>query len=221
MTRTTLNMTDELYEYYRTHSYRANPILTKLREQTATMSMGNMQIAPEEGQFLGFLVQLIGAKKTLDIGVFTGYSSLVVAMTLPQDGIVVGLDRNEEWTKIAKKYWELAGVSQKIQLKLGPAVDSLETLLKEGQANSFDFIFIDADKKSYGEYYELSLSLLRQGGVIAIDNVFLDGKVADPSNQDEATLVMRELNEKILSDDRVDTTMVPIADGLTLVRKRY
>lgn len=220
MTRTTLNMSDELYEYYRNHAYRENPILSKLREQTATMSMGNMQIAPEEGQFLSFFVQLIRAKKTLDIGVFTGYSSLVVAMALPQDGQVVGLDRNEEWTKIAKKYWELAGVSEKIQLKLGPAVDSLEALLKDGQANSFDFIFIDADKKSYGEYYELSLSLLRPGGVIAIDNVFLDGKVADPSNQDEATLVMRELNEKIISDERVDTTMVPIADGLTLVRKR-
>jgi predicted O-methyltransferase YrrM len=219
MSRTTLNMTDELYQYYLANSLREAPVLEKLREETAKMSSAKMQIAPEEGQFLAFLVRMIGAKKTLDIGVFTGYSSLVVALALPSDGKVIGCDHNDEWTKTAKKYWELAGVSHKIDLQLAPAVDTLNALLTKGQANTFDFIFIDADKKSYDDYYELSLALLRPSGLIAIDNVFLGGKVADPMDDDESAVAIRALNAKLLVDDRIDLTTVPIADGLAMVRK--
>lgn len=219
MTRSTLTMSQDLYQYYLDNTLREDPVLTELRQETSKLSSSNMQIAPEQGQFMAFLVQLLGAKKTLDIGVYTGYSSLVVAMALPRDGIVIGCDINGEWTKIAKKYWNLAGQEHKIELKLAPAVDTLNTLLEEGQTNSFDFAFIDANKKDYDNYYELCLRLIRQGGVIAIDNVLWDGKVADLTDTDDNTVAIRDLNAKIVKDSRVSLTMIPIADGLTLVRK--
>jgi len=220
MSSETLNLTPKVYEYLQKVSLREPQLLAKLRHQTSKMSMSQMQISPEQGQFMALLVELINAKKTLDIGVFTGYSALVVALALPNDGKVIGCDINGEWTSIAKKYWELAGVTQKIDLRLAPAVDTLETLINEGQESTFDFAFIDADKINYPQYYELSLKLLREGGLIAIDNVLWGGKVALPEYNDDNTLVIRELNEKLLKDERVTISMVPIGDGLTLARKK-
>lgn len=221
MTNTTLNLTAEVYAYLQKMSLREPEILRQLREQTHKMSMRQMQISPEEGQFLALLVELIGAKKTLDIGVFTGYSALVVALALPIEGKVIALDKNVEWTKIAQRFWALAGVSAKIDLRLAPALDTLQALLDQGEANSFDFAFIDADKVNYPIYYEKSLSLLRPGGLMAIDNVLWDGDVADPSIQDSNTVVLRELNQTLLLDERVTMSMLPIGDGLTLARKRF
>ncbi len=218
MSRMTISMTDSLYQYYLTHSLREDPILAQLRLETKGLSAAKMQIAPEQGQFLAFLVKMLNAKKTLDIGVFTGYSALVVAMAMTDEGKVIGCDINNEWTNMAKKYWQLAEQAQKIELKLGQATETLKELLHQGEASSFDFIFIDADKKNYPTYYELSLQLLRSGGVIAIDNVFQDGRVITPT--DENACVIDALNEKILQDVRVDLSMLPIADGLTLARKR-
>lgn len=220
MTQSTLFMPDELYQYYLDNSLREHPILTQLRVATAPMSTAKMQIAPEEGQLLALLVKLINAKKTIDIGVFTGYSALVVAMALPEEGQIIACDNNAEWTKIALKFWQEAGQAHKIKLKLAPATQTLEGLIKEGHANTFDFIFIDADKKSYELYYELSLSLLAPGGIIAVDNVFQSGRVADPSDVDQNTVAIRSFNAAVLQDDRIDFSMIPIADGLTVIWKR-
>jgi predicted O-methyltransferase YrrM len=216
----TLNLTPELYRYLLKNSLREPEVLKELREQTHTMSMSQMQISPEQGQFMALLVELIQAKKTLDIGVFTGYSALAVALALPKDGKVVGCDINGEWTKIARKYWEKAGVTDKIDLRLAPAADTLQILINQGEAGTFDFSFIDADKANYDLYYEKSLRLLRTGGLIAIDNVLWSGKVADSSVDDRDTVAIRALNEKLLNDDRVSLSMLPIGDGLTLARKR-
>lgn len=220
MTRTTLAMTEALYQYYLDNSLREDPVLTKLRAETDKLSAAKMQIAPEEGQFLSFIVQLLGAKRTLDIGTFTGYSSLVVAMAMPEAGKVIACDINREWTNIAKKYWQLAGQAQKIELRLNDALNTLEDLIEKGETNSFDFAFIDADKKNYAAYYDLSVELIRPGGVIAIDNVLWDGRVANLFDTDENTQAIRNLNKKVFSDSRVFITMIPIADGLTLVRKK-
>ncbi len=220
MTDLTINLTPEIYTYLQRVSLREPKVLEKLREQTHKMSMFQMQISPEQGQFMGLLVELIGAKKTLDIGVFTGYSSLSVALALPPDGKVIGCDINGEWTKIARKFWAEAGVENKIDLRLAPAAETLQALIDQGEANTFDFAFIDADKLNYPVYYELVLTLLRQGGLIAIDNVLWGGDVADPSVQDDNTKTLRALNEKILRDERVTISMVPIGDGVTLARKR-
>lgn len=216
----TLNLTPRLYEYYQENSLREPTILKELREQTHKMSMAQMQISPEQGQFMGLLIQLMQAKKTLEIGVFTGYSALAVALTLPEDGKVIGCDINVEWTKIARRFWEKAGVAHKIDLRLAPALETLQSLIDEGQAGTFDFAFIDADKQNYPEYYEKSLLLIRQGGLIAIDNVLWDGQVADLNIIDRNTVVIRELNAKILKDERVSLSMLPIGDGLTLAMKR-
>lgn len=220
MTRTTLTMNQTLYQYYLQNSLREPPILEQLRLETAKLSAAKMQIAPEQGQFLSFLIKLIGAKKTIDIGVFTGYSSLVVALALPDEGRVIACDTNIEWTKIAKKYWQLAEQDKKIALHLAPAQQTLDHLLQQGEANTFDFIFIDADKQNYDVYYEYSLKLVRPGGIIAIDNVLWGGLVADEANQEESTVAIRLLNQKIHQDDRVILSMLPLADGLTLVIKR-
>ncbi len=216
----TLNLTNNLYQYYQAVSLREPAVLKALREQTHKMSTARMQISPEQGQLMGLLIELTQAKKTLDIGVFTGYSALVVALALPVDGKVIACDRNSEWTKIAKKYWDLAEVSQKIDLRLGTAQETLEGLLEEGEAGTFDFSFIDADKMNYPVYYEQSLKLVRSGGLIVVDNVLWGGKVADPTINDPNTQVLKELNLKILHDERVTLSMIPIGDGLTLVRKR-
>lgn len=220
MSDVTISFTEKLYEYYQNMSLREHLVLKKLREQTHKMSMAQMQISPEQGQFMALLTELLAAKKTLDIGTFTGYSALAVALALPADGKVIACDINTDWTGIAKKFWKMAGVEHKIDLRLAPAVETLQSLIQSGHAGTFDFSFIDADKKNYSNYYELSLQLLRPGGLIAVDNVLWSGAVADESIQDENTQAIRELNEKILQDERVTMSMVPIGDGLTLARKK-
>jgi predicted O-methyltransferase YrrM len=220
MANQTLGLDRNLYEYFHSVSLREPEILTKLRQETANHPMANMQIAPEQGQFMALLVQLMGAKKTLDVGVFTGYSSLVVALALPPDGKIIACDVSEEYTAIARRYWEKAGVKDKIELRIAPALESLDKLIETGQAETFDFAFIDADKSNYINYYERALQLIRPGGLIAIDNVFWDGKVADRNVQDNRTKIIRELNQKIHQDKRVILSLVPIADGLTLALKR-
>ncbi|OKH20621.1 SAM-dependent methyltransferase [Hydrococcus rivularis NIES-593] len=220
MANKTFGMERNLYEYFQSIALREPEILTQLRQETAKHPMANMQIAPEQGQFMTLLVQLMGAKKTLEIGVFTGYSTLAIALALPPEGTIVACDISEEYTAIARRYWEKAGVIHKIDLRIAPAIETLEQLIAQGQVNTFDFAFIDADKSNYDNYYEQALQLVRPGGLIAIDNVFWGGKVADPDATDNRTQVIRRLNQKIHQDDRVTMSLVPIADGLTLVRKR-
>lgn len=220
MSDITLNLTPQLYAYLQTVSVREPEVLTQLRHQTYKMSMSQMQISPEQGQFMGLLIELMGAKKTLEIGVFTGYSALAVALALPEDGQIVACDINGEWTKIAKRFWDKAGVSHKIDLRLAPALETLDALLASGAANSFDFAFIDADKLNYPKYFEMCLSLVRQGGLIGIDNTLWSGKVADDSVSDPNTIILRELNEHLHKDERVTLSMLSIGDGLTLARKR-
>jgi caffeoyl-CoA O-methyltransferase len=201
-------------------SVREHPVLAALREETASHPLSRMQISPEQGRFMALLVELIGARRTLEIGVFTGYSALSVALALPADGKVVACDVNAEWTTIARRYWQQAGVSDRIELALAPAAHTLDRLIAEGQAGSFDFSFIDADKEGYDGYYERSLVLVRSGGVIAIDNALWSGDVADDSVQDADTRALRALNEKVGRDERVSASLVPIGDGLWLARKR-
>lgn len=220
MTRQTTPLTDELHEYLLGVSLRDRPVLRRLREETAAMDQASMQIGPEQGQFMGLLVELLGARRVLEVGTFTGYSALVMALALPDDGRVVACDVSEEWTRIARRYWEEAGVAHKVDLRLGPAADTLERLLADGGGGSFDFVFIDADKTSYDRYYELSLQLLRTGGLVAIDNTLWDGKVVDDAVEDEDTEAIRRLNLALRDDERVTLSLVPIGDGLTLARKR-
>ena len=220
MSNKTLNLDDRLYSYLLSNSLREPEVLQQLRQETATHAMSQMQIAPEQGQLMMLLVQLMGVKKALEIGVFTGYSSLCVALALPPDGKLVACDVSDEYTSIARRYWEKAGVSNKVDLQIAPALETLDQLLVEGQANSFDFAFIDADKSNYDNYYERSLQLVRPGGLIAIDNVLWSGQVADPTVQDNRTKAIRTLNQKIQQDQRVMPSLVPIADGLLLALKR-
>lgn len=219
MTTRTLGIPANVYDYLLSISLREPEILTQLRQQTALHPVGRMQIAPEQGQFMALLVQLIGAKKTLEIGVFTGYSSLIVALALPADGKVVACDISAEFTTIAQRYWQQAKVADKIDLHLAPALETLDKLLAGGEAETFDFAFIDADKSNYDHYYERSLQLIRPGGLIAIDNVLWSGRVADPTVQDNRTKKIRAFNEKLLQDQRINLSLVPIGDGLTLARK--
>lgn len=220
MSSTTLAMTDSLREYLLSVSLREPEVLRRLREETAKLPNAAMQICPEQGQFMGLLVELVGARKTLEVGVFTGYSSTVVARALPPEGQIIACDVNVEWTGIARRYWQEAGVSDKIDLRLGPAAQTLEKLVADGASGSFDFAFIDADKNNYDRYYELALQLVRPGGLIAIDNTLWYGRVADPSEKDEDTVALRALNQKIHRDERVTMSLLPIGDGLTLARKR-
>lgn len=219
MTTHTLGLEPLLYNYLLSVSSREPEILTQLRQETAEHPMGRMQIAPEQGQLMALLVQLMGAKKTLDVGVFTGYSSLVVALALPTEGKVVACDVSEEFTAIARRYWQQAGVAEKINLHIAPAMETLDRLLADGEAETFDFAFIDADKSNYDSYYERSLQLVRPGGLITIDNVLWSGRVADPQVQDNRTKKIRAFNQKLHQDSRVTLSLIPIADGLTLVRK--
>ncbi|MDF5708451.1 MAG: class I SAM-dependent methyltransferase [Nostoc sp. S4] len=220
MPKQSIGLDNQLYNYLLSVSLREPEILGKLRQETASHPRGGMQISPEQGQFMRLLVQLIGAKKILEIGVFTGYSSLSVALSLPDDGKIIACDVSEEFTAIARRYWQEAGVANKIELHLAPALETLDRLLATGQAETFDFAFIDADKENYDGYYERSLQLVRPGGLIAIDNVLWSGHVADPQFQDESTQAIRALNEKLHDDERVTLSLVPIADGLTLAVKR-
>jgi caffeoyl-CoA O-methyltransferase len=220
MSRQTLNLTDRLYDYLLDVSLREPPLLARLREETAKVPMAEMQISPEQGQFMALLVELIGARRTLEVGTFTGYSALAVALALPPEGRVITCDINEEMTAIARRYWTEAGVAGKIDLRLAPAVDTLDGLLADGQAGQFDFAFIDADKTNYLAYYERTLGLLRSGGLIAVDNVLWNGAVADPKRQDDDTSAIRAFNEALHADERVSLSLLPISDGLTLARKR-
>jgi len=220
MSNKTLGLDNQLYRYFLSVSLREPDILQKLRQETATHPDSAMQIAPEQGQFMAFLVQLMDAKKTLEIGVFTGYSALAVALALPEDGKIVACDVSEDYTAIARRYWDAAGVSDKIDLRLAPALETLDELLAAGQAETFDFAFIDADKVNYLAYYERSLQLIRPGGLIAIDNVLWGGRVADSQIQDKNTAAIRALNQAISQDEQVILSLVPIADGLTLALKR-
>jgi predicted O-methyltransferase YrrM len=219
MSNRTLCVTEKIYEYLVRVSSREPDILRRLREETAEDEMARMQIAPEQGQFMALLLHLIGARRCLEIGVYTGYSSLVTALALPADGRLVACDLNAKWTAVARRYWREGGVAGKIDLRLGPAVETLAQLLAEGAAASFDFAFIDADKRHYDHYYEQCLKLVRTGGLIAIDNVLWGGAVAEPEHDDEETRAIRLLNRKLRDDQRVELSLVPIADGLSLARK--
>lgn len=220
MSNRTLNVSDRLYDYLIDHSLREADVLRRLRQETARLPMARMQIAPEQGQFMALLIRLLGARKTLEVGVFTGYSSLAVALALPREGRHVACDVSEEWTSIGWRYWQEAGVADKIDLRIAPATETLDALIASGEAGTFDFAFIDADKTSYDAYYERALTLVRPGGLIAIDNVLWGGSVADPNDQDEDTQAIRALNDKVHRDERVELSMLPVGDGLTLVVKR-
>ena len=220
MTTRSISLTDSLYEYLLSVSLREPDLLRRLREETAALPNARMQIAPEQGQFMALLVQLMDARRCLEVGVFTGYSSLAVALALPDDGSIVACDVSEEWTKVARHYWSAAGVAHKIDLRLAPALETLEGLLTAGEAGSYDFAFLDADKENYLRYYGLALELVRPGGLIVADNTLWSGRVIDPSNDEATTVALRRFNETLHTDDRIDLSLVPVGDGLTLVRKR-
>ncbi len=220
MSTRTLNLTDQLYNYILDRSLREQPEQKALREETAKLEWANMQISPEQGQFMQLMAKLINAKKVIEIGTFTGYSSLAVALALPDDGQLIACDISEEWTAIARRYWQRAGVEHKIDLRIAPAQQTLNGLLDEAKANNFDMVFIDADKTGYDAYYEASLKLLRSGGLLLIDNTLWSGTVADDSIDDSDTVALRELNIKIHRDERVEMSLLPISDGLTLVMKK-
>ena len=220
MSKKTSGLDQQLYNYLLSVSLREADILRELREETAQHPRAGMQIAPDQGQFMALLIQLLGAKKTLEVGVFTGYSSLCVALALPPSGQIVACDVSEEYTAIARRYWQAAGVADKIDLRLAPAIDTLDQLLADGQAATFDFAFIDADKRNYQAYYERSLQLIRPGGLIAIDNVLWSGRVIDFEDQDKQTQAIRDFNQYLYQDNRINLSLVPIADGLTLALKK-
>jgi caffeoyl-CoA O-methyltransferase len=220
MSRQSLTLSDALYDYLLEVSLREPPLLARLREETAALPRSGMQISPEQGQFMALLAELIGARRVLEVGTFTGYSALVVALALPADGRIITCDVDEGMTTIARRYWAEAGVADKIDLRLGPAVDTLDALLADGGAGTFDFAFVDADKESYDAYYERALALLRQGGLMVIDNVLWSGAVADPEQQDADTSALRALNAKLHGDQRVSLSLLPVSDGITLARKR-
>jgi predicted O-methyltransferase YrrM len=216
----TIKIDARLYEYLVKVSVREPPLLARLRAETARLAEHNMQIAPDQGQFMAMLVRLIGAKRCLEIGTFTGYSSLAVALALPSDGRLIACDVSDQWTAIARRYWQEAGVAGRIELRLQPAIKTLDGLLAEGHSGRFDFAFIDADKVSYAQYYERVLSLLRPGGLVSVDNTLWNGKVADPKARDKDTTALKKFNAALYKDERIDLTLVPIGDGLTLARKR-
>lgn len=219
MSSNTIVLDQKLREYLLNTSLKEPKVLINLREETSRLDEFQMQISPEQGSFLSFLIGLINAKLTLDIGVFTGYSALVVALELPQDGYVTACDTSEEWTDIAQKYWKMAKVEDKINLHIAPAMETLDKLLADGYQEKYDFSFIDADKINYQHYFERSLSLVRKGGLIAIDNVLWGGRVLDKHDTEPATRAIRKFNKKLYQDQRVSISMIPIGDGLTLARK--
>ena len=220
MSSRTLSLDDRLYDYLLQKSLREPAALAALRAETASHPWVNMQIAPEQGQFMQLLVRLMGARRTVEVGVFTGYSSLAVALALPADGHVLACDISEEYTATARRYWQLAGVAHKIELVIAPALATLDARLAAGEAGKYDFAFIDADKGGYHAYYERLLGLVRPGGLIAVDNTLWNGAVADPGDRSADTLAIRAFNDRLLADERVDLSLVPIGDGLTLVRRR-
>lgn len=213
-------ITPELAEYVRSVSLREPDLLRRLREETAARRDASMQVSPEQGQFLGMLVRLMGVRKAIEVGVFTGLSSLHVALAMPPEGRLIACDVNTESTAIARRYWQEAGVADKIDLRIAPALETLDALLRAGGEGRYDFAFVDADKESYGRYYERVLKLLRPGGLAVFDNVLWDGKVIDASVRDADTLAIREFNARLHLDDRVWLSLVTIGDGLALASKR-
>ena len=219
MSRTHTQLTDEMSDYLRQVTLREPDVLRRQREATDQRSDASMQTAPEQGQFLNLLVRLTGARKTLEIGVFLGYSSTCVALALPPDGKVIACDRSEEFTAQARQLWREAGVENKIDLRLGPALETLDALIAAGETGTFDFAFIDADKANYLNYYERSLTLLRSGGLIVVDNVLWHGRVIDPTQNDADTQAIRGFNRTVQADQRVALSIIPLGDGLTLACK--
>lgn len=215
-----LPINDDLLKYIEQVTLREPEILRRLREETSRHPYASMQISAEEGQFMALLIHLLSARRTLEIGVFTGYSSLAVALALPDDGRIIACDISDEWTSIARRYWREARVERKIDLRVGPALKTLDDLIAQGQGGRFDFAFIDADKGNYANYYERALVLLRPGGLITIDNVLWDGKVINPKVNDADTRAIRAFNESLHHDERVWLSMLPIRDGLTLACKK-
>src|SRR5690349_7051084 len=219
MARRTLDIDDVLHQYVLDHTAIEHPAQTKLREATANHRYAGMQISPEQAQFMQLLVKLIGARRTIEVGVFTGYSALSVALALPADGLLLACDISDDYTRVGRPFWREAGVAARIELVLGPALETLQQRIDEGEQGSFDFAFIDADKTAYDTYFEQCLTLLRDGGVIAIDNVLWSGAVARVAT-DADTRALQALNDKLRTDRRVDIAMLPIGDGLTLARKK-
>jgi predicted O-methyltransferase YrrM len=220
MSLRTLPLTDELHGYLLANSLREHPALARLRDETSRLPGAGMQTAPEQAQLMAFLVELIGARRVLEIGCFTGYSALAMALALPADGRLITLEANAEPVEIGRRAWRAAGVEDRIEVRLGLAAESLARLLAEGAAASFDLVFIDADKKSYDAYYERALVLARPGGLILLDNMLWGGAVADPANQERQTLALQALNAKLHRDERITLSLVPLGDGLTLARRR-
>lgn len=220
MAKPTITLTPELYDYLLHVSLRETPVQAALRTRTESLEWAVMQIARDQAQFMGLLVKLAGVKRALEIGVFTGYSALAVASALPDDGTLVACDVSQEWADIAQQYWREAGVHHKIDLRIAPALQTLDALIGARQHDQFDFAFIDADKANYRAYYECCLLLVRVGGLIVIDNVLWGGQVVDAKDQSRETSAIRALNEFIRTDTRVDISLVPVGDGLTLARRR-
>ncbi len=220
MSTRTLFLDEALYAYMRNVTLREPALMVRLREETAQLEMARMQITPEQGQFMTLITQLCGAKNAIEIGTFTGYSALSIANGLCDGGKLIACDISEEWASIAKDYWSQAGVADKIELCLAPAIKTLDALLTEGLEGEFDLAFIDADKQNYQNYFERCLQLLRPGGLIMVDNVFWGGGVADDENQSPDTIAIRNFNQQLVDDGRVDISLVPIGDGITLARKR-
>ena len=219
MSTQTLTMTDSLHAYLVTNLVRESPLLARLRKETARLPDAQMQISAEQGPLLAMLVRLTGARRAIELGTFTGYSSLCIAEALACDGRLIACDLNAETTAMARRYWREAGIESRIELKLQPAMRTLDELIAEGEGGLFDFAFIDADKPSYAAYYERLMILLRPGAVIAVDNTLWSGRIADPADTSESTLAIRAFNAKVMADERVDVCVLPIGDGLTLVRK--
>ncbi len=220
MSTRTLGLSDELHTYLVHETMREPDVLRRLREETAGLEKANMQISPEQGRFMMLLVQLLDGRRAIEIGTFTGYSALCVASAMPPDGRLIACDVNAEWTTIARRYWEQAGVAEKIDLRLAPATETLDALLAENAAGTFDFAFIDADKPNLLVYYEKCVELVRPGGLVAVDNAFWKGEVANPAADDENTGTIRNLTFRARDDQRVFSCVVPIGDGLLLARKR-
>ena len=219
MSSRTIRMTDAVDAYLRRVSVRETAVQRRLREETAALDAAGMQISPEQGQLMRMLAGLVGARRAIEVGVFTGYSALSVALALPDDGELVACDVNEEWTAIARRYWSEAGVASKIRLRLAPALETLDALVREGRAGEFDMAFIDADKTSYALYYERCLALLRPGGLVLVDNVLWGGSVADDDDRSEDTVALRAFNDRLGDDSRIELCMLPVGDGLTIARK--
>jgi caffeoyl-CoA O-methyltransferase len=221
MANSFLGLDERIDEYLMNNSLREPDVLRRLREETvASNPHAEMAVSPIQGQFLALLVKIIGAVKTLEVGVFTGYSSLCTALALPPNGRIVACDVNEKWTSVARRYWAEAGVADKISLRLAPAIETLDEMLRDGQAGTFDFAFIDADKPNYDNYYERALKLMRRGGLIIFDNMLWSGRVADPGVHDADTVALRALNEKLHHDERVYVSLLPLRDGVSLAIKQ-